>query len=159
MRFYKTIKINSLDELIQLEKTLEKLHGARLKRKFSDDFLIEKELENGEYELVPDNENPFIPGIYFAWVEETWDRSGDTVVCVLQKIEENPIDVKTVCDSLLQLEEKYIPIAKKADKLRQRNRTCKEKSDEASPLTLTDEEFDFLRNYPQLADEMGYSPF
>ena len=109
-------------------------------------------------ENVPDPDEPFIPGKYFIWYEKSWDRMGDSKIAAIQRIPDDDIPhIKDICEQIRHHTDKYHDIAVKLDALRIARDNNDEKKWSEIGATITDEEWDYVKETPTIMSKLGFS--
>lgn len=155
MVFLKVVQIDSLDELKELESTL----AYAKHREIADDHLSSRftTYDPETDEEIPDPDNPFEPGRYFIWYEESFDRMGDTKICAIERIPDETPHVKDICKQIRFHTDKYHAIAIKLDQLRVARDNKDEKKMSEIGATISDEEWDYINENSYIMGQLGFS--
>ena len=159
MKFLSVVQIDTIDDLIALNRLIKE-KSPRGIQAFDDlisQFAPDDDvgIEESEYlkkEFPPEE---FIPGNYFIWVEDAWDRMGDSHIEILHLIPEKPVNIKVTTENLRKLFEENEGPAEMFAQLQQAMRNKNQEKIEELQAKLTDKDFDIVRNFPRKAEEIG----
>jgi len=160
MKFLSVVQIDTIYDLIALNRLIKEKYprGIRafddLISQFAPDY-NDVGSEASEYLKKEFQPKEFVPGIYFVWVEDSWDRMGNNHIEILHLIPEKPVNIKVTTENLRKLFEENEGPAEMIAQLQQAMRNKNKEKVEELQAKLTDRDFDIVQNFPRKAEEIG----
>lgn len=157
MKFCSFVRIDSFDDLTSLEEAISL--GEVKEYPFSEQFVDYETSDDGE-EIIKIRKEEFVPGIYFVWYEESWDRAGDFIVKLLIPVPEKVSDAKIIAERIKALIDENAIIGENFEKWKTFYHNQSKTGNQTPPkVELKDEDFDRHKEIQKELSKLGFSYF